>query len=212
MLDQLPPGAGECGGSRMMFSVVVPTIGRESLPRTLASINREYAEAIVVADAFENTPERLLWIEETAREHSARYLALDAGFHDTGSSQIALGMREARGDWLLNCGDDDVYEPFAFETMARAIALEDRRVPFMFRVALHPTWPDPRRGNRNIVVLWHTPEVIDSWVTGQCFVVPNIQDRLGSWLIRVDIGFMQSTVDNYGGVVAWREELIAQCY
>lgn len=200
-----------------MFSVVIPTVGRRSLPDTLASIPPE-VEVIVVADKFEPKPdfERIYYM--CRMRPGTRYLELDVGKHDTGSSQIDFGMRRAEGEYLLNFGDDDIYEPFAFDKMKRAIEMERHRwthydaLPFMFRVALHPTWPDPRRGNRNIAVIWRFPAVIDKNITGQCFVVPNKPDLLGNWFGNVDLEFMQTTVANYDGICVFREEIIAQCY
>lgn len=197
---------------RTLFTVVIPTIGRESLPKTLASINRDYAEIIVVADTFEMGKHDANWIKLQAQEYDADFLAVDAGYHDTGSPQLQAGYAAAGGAWVMNSGDDDLYEPFAFETMARAIESLAEPVPLMFRTALHPTWPDQRRGNREIVVLWKDPVIRDKNITGQCFVIPNDQSRIGSWSIHVDFGFITDTVRLWDGRLEWRTELISQCY
>jgi len=194
--------------SRPLFSVIVPTIGRLSLPDTLASIPAD-VEVLVVADTFEMEESRRAWIETTALEAGARYLECDAGYHDTGSPQLQHGYANATGAWVLNCGDDDRHEPFAFETMKRAIESLDEPVPLMFRTVLHP---GPQRGNRVPVVLWHHPEIIDKNITGQCFVIPNDQARIGSWSILVDFGFITDTVRLWDGRIEWRTELISQCY
>jgi glycosyltransferase involved in cell wall biosynthesis len=197
--------------TRPLFTVVIPTIGRETLPKTLDSIP-DGVEVIVVADTFELPPSTLENIQVEAKVYGARFIGVDAGFHDWGSPQLQAGYAAAEGEWILNCGDDDIFEPFAFETIKRAIDQLAAPVPLMFRTALHPTWPDPRRGNRNITVLWQAPELIDRNITGQCFVIPNDQSKIGRWDILVDFGFITSTVELWDGQVEWRTEVISQCY
>lgn len=195
--------------SRPLFTVVVPTIGRPTLVRTLASIDRDECEVIVVADTFEMGKHDANAIRLTAKDWGAEFLAVDAGHHDWGSPQLQEGYRQAEGAWILNCGDDDVYEPLAFETIKRAIDSLAAPVPLMFRTVLHP---GPQRGNEVPVVLWHRPELVDKGITGQCFVVPNDQARIGSWSILVDFGFITDTVRLWDGQISWQTPVISQCY
>lgn len=195
--------------SRPLFTVVVPTLGRETLPRTLASIPRDQVQVIVVADLFEMGKGDANVIRHMAKAWGAEYASLNAGYHDWGSPQLQLGYELARGEYILNCGDDDVYEPLAFETIKRAIDSLEAPCPMMFRTALHPS---PVRGNTNIAVLWQYPTLTNRNITGQCFVIPNDQARIGRWNILVDFGFITSTVELWGGQVAWRTEIISQCY
>lgn len=189
-----------------LFTVVIPTIGRLTLPRTLTSIP-DGVEVIVVFDSHEPDVDATWRVANIACTSGAAYYELDAGRHDTGSPQIAYGMAQARGRWLLNFGDDDVYEPDAFEVMRAAIEAQETPQPLMFKVELHP---GPQRGNRHPVTLWQDREIRRYGVTGQSFVVPNDPSRLGRWVD--DVTFMQESVANYGGLVDWREELIARCY
>lgn len=195
--------------SRPLFSVIIPTIGRPSLPRTLASCQHPDVEVIVVADAFEMSSHDLNAIRLTAQDWGAEFLAYDAGYHDTGSPQLQHGYANATGAWIMNSGDDDVYEPLAFETMRRAIESLSEPVPLMFRSVLHP---GPQRGNRVPVVLWHHPSIVDKNVTGQCFVIPNVPERIGSWNIHVDFGFIKDTVTKWNDRIEWRTEVVSQCY
>lgn len=195
--------------TRPLFSVIVPTIGRPSLPKTLASINRDMAEIIIVADTFEMGDTIQDAIKGEALRWGARFYAADAGHHDWGSPQLQAGYAAAEGQYILNCGDDDIYEPLAFPTIERAIDSIAAPVPMMFRTALHPS---PVRGNTNIAVLWQYPTLTNRNITGQCLVLPNDQSKIGSWSILVDFGFITSTIDLWGGQVAWRTEVISQCY
>lgn len=192
--------------TRPLFTVVIPTLGRVTLLDTIRSIPAG-VEKIVVYDAFEAIQDHHAWVQANAGPLGYRYLELDAGRHDTGSPQIAYGFEQAHGGWLLNFGDDDVYEPGAFDLIRGAIAEQSRPHPLMFKVELHP---NEQRGNREPVRLWQDREIRRYGVTGQSFVCPNDPDKLGQWLS--DVHFMAETAMFYGGLVDWREELIARCY
>jgi len=192
--------------TRPLFTVVIPTIGRPTLPRTLASIPAD-VEVIVVFDSHEPDIDASWRVANEAVASGAIYYNLDAGRHDTGSPQIAYGFAQARGQWLLNFGDDDVYEPGAFDLIRAAIAEQTTPHPLMFTVEL---LPNGQRGNRRPVTLWQDREIRRYGVTGQSFVCPNDPERLGRWVD--DVTFMRETVSLYGGRVDWREELIGRCY
>ena len=187
-----------------MFSVVIPTIGRDTLPRTLASIP-DGVEVIVVADTHEMDVDTLANVRAYT---GGKCLELDAGLHDRGDSQIAYGSLHASGLWLLNCGDDDVYEPGAFNIMSRAIAEQaGPEHPLMFKVEL---LPNNARDSREPVELWSRRHIDRFFVTGQSFVCPNEPTKLGVW--DTDWRFMATTVALYGGMVDWREERTMRCY
>ena len=196
---------------RPMFSVVIPTLGRETLTRTLLSMQSELkagsVEAIVVFDSHEPSVDAAWRTANTAVLAGASYYELDAGRHDTGSPQIALGFAEARGHWLLNIGDDDVYEPGAFDLIRAAIGEQRTPHPLMFKVEMYP---NDARGNREPVRLWQDRSIRRFGVTGQSFVCPNDPNRLGNWVD--DVTFMRGTVARYGHQIDWREELIAKCF
>lgn len=189
-----------------MFSVVIPTIGRRTLERTLQSIPDD-VERIVVFDAYEPDVDAAWRTANTAVLAGASYYELDAGRHDTGSPQLALGFAEACGDWLLNFGDDDVYEPGAFDIIRAAISEQRTPHPIMFKVELHP---NGARGNRRPVTLWQDRSIRRYGVTGQSFVCPNDPAKLGRWTD--DVTFMRETVANYDHQIDWRDELIARCF
>lgn len=198
--------------SRPLFTVVIPTIGRPTLARTLDSIDLRMCEIIVVADThgpLQNDVRawcsafRDRWLPMNPR---VSYLELDAGQHDTGSPQLHMGFHRASGHFILNCGDDDVYEPDAFSLLVETVSAYGDW-PLIFKAELHPA---PHRGNREPVVLWDRQEIAEGHVTGQGFVCPNDPQRMGRWVN--DWTFMRETVALHGGRVEWREELIARCY
>lgn len=193
------------------FTVVVPTLGRETLLKTLDSIPNigHDIEVIVVADTFEMHNNNILATKSLAYDYGAKFVEINAGKHDWGSPQLQKGYELATGAWVLNCGDDDIYEPFAFATISRRLNKSSEICPRMFRTVLHPS---PVRGNEVPVVLWHIPSLINKNITGQCLVIPNIKDKIGSWNKLVDYGFICETIEKFGGNVVWCEEVISQCY
>ena len=197
--------------ARPLFTVVIPTLGRETLERTLASIRGQrlgnLAEILVVQDSYEATAYAMLRTMETCGLYGAIYAEHNAGRHDTGSPQLALGYGLAKGQWIVNCGDDDVYEPYAFLAMQRAIEHDVTTRPLMFRTVLHPA---PQRGDqRESIVLWQERRIERGRITGQCFLAPNVPEKLGRWVD--DVTFMAETVEKWGSV-GWRTEVISQCY
>jgi glycosyltransferase involved in cell wall biosynthesis len=134
------------------LTVVVPTQGRATLPRALASIRSQAGpddvEILVVADTHSpllSDVKTLAWV------HRAECFKLDAGTHAWGYPQIQHGYDIAQGDYILCIGDDDVYEPGAFDVIRCAIVEHGTPAPFLFKVELHPS---PTRGCRRPVVLW----------------------------------------------------------
>lgn len=194
-----------------LFTVVVPTLGRDTLWTTLDSIasHSELCEIIIVADSFEMSDEKLTEIEDVANQYEAEYYEVNAGHHDWGSPQLQLGYKKAKGLYILNCGDDDIYEPYAFETIKYVLDMNFEVVPMMFRTVLHPS---PVRGNEVPVVLWHLPALINKNITGQCLLLPNDQSKIGSWSDLVDYGFICTSIDKWDGKIVWRPEVISQCY
>lgn len=102
------------------LSIIVPTIGRATLRRTLNSIApqlREGDECLVVADGhLEN-------VEALCREfgEAFHYLTWRDERSVVGQAQRNAGILAARGDYLAFIGDDDVYTPDAFDAIREAI-------------------------------------------------------------------------------------------
>lgn len=195
--------------SAPLFTVVIPTLGRPTLERTLESIRSQagpnWVEIIVVGDAYQR---QLAGLSLLCHDYDARYYELDAGIHDTGSPQLHYGYMLATGAWVMNFGDDDVYEPGVFQMLSEIVIPDHTAIgPLMFRSEMHP---GPQRGNTSPVVLWDRPVIERFHVTGQGFVTPNDKLRLGRWVD--DVTFMRETVALWGGRIEWRDELIARCY
>lgn len=185
---------------RPALSVVIPTIGRDELKRTLQSIANQAEpgdEVLVVGDTHGRIPDH---IPPMVESFGFRYLTLDAGRYAWGHPQINYGMAEARGDYLVFIDDDDIFTPAAFRAIRSNIT---ELGPYMFRFMI------TQHENR---ILWQESVLKESLVGGHMFVVPNIKDKLGQWTDRYagDFDFIRETADLWGeDRIAWRTELIA---
>jgi hypothetical protein len=201
---------------RPLLSVIVPTVGRPSLERTVNSLLRQgewlQYEIVLVGDTFAGT-----WGEQLPRARALaeryperiRYVECDGGQHAWGHPQRNHGATVARGRYLSWLGDDDVYVRFAFPAIARAVRARVFDHPRDQRVHLF-RWIAPWKQ-----VLWHTAGFLaQDHIDAECIVCPNVPEKLGTWTNRYqgDYDFIAETVEKWGGLerVIWQPEVIAQ--
>lgn len=183
------------------LTIVVPTIGRDSLQNTLDSIKsqiRQFDQVFVVADGtFPHS-------QDLVRKYGIQfgYFNIPDGPHnDWGARARNYGMSFAKKAYISFMDDDDEYLPGAFEAIKNAVH-EFPGQPFMFRM---------KHGDRTI---WNSKEIKMNNVSSQMVVVPNDQGRLGQFTDRYegDFDFIRSTADLYfpdQNPYIWREETIA---
>ncbi len=177
------------------LSVVIPTLGRPSLERTLESCAAA-DEIIVVLDTSRGTTELPCKLPP-----NAEFLADRFGVTGGHAGRV-VGIGMASGTHLAFMDDDDIYLPGAIDLM-RSAACD---VPVIFRMD-HYT-----HGH-----LWRTPTIEFGNVSTQMYLVPNDPARLGTWTPHVpgipepggDYTFIKETCEKMGGPV-WRPEVIAK--
>ncbi len=177
----------------MKLSIVIPTLGRESLERTLESCSG--ADEIVVVGDTARGP-----IEVPPLPDNCTYYEGEFGVTG-GHAGRAYGIERATGTHLAFFDDDDVYAAGAIELMREAAC--DR--PVIFRMDHY--WHG---------ILWREPRVRFGNVSTQMYVVPNEPDKLGTWEPHApglpqpggDYTFIAGCVEKMGEPV-WREEVIA---
>lgn len=176
------------------LSIVIPTLGRASLERTLLSC-ADADEIVVVLDTARGATELPCRLPDNA-------VYAEGNFGVTGGhAGRAYGIGLATGTHLAFFDDDDEYTPGAIQLMREAVC----DMPVVFRMDHY------RHG-----VLWRNRQVEFGNVSTQMYVVPNDPPRLASWTPHVpgipepggDYTFLRETVDLMGGPV-WREEVIA---
>ena len=176
------------------LSVVIPTLGRPSLARTLASC----------ADA-----DQIVLVLDTAQgghlpcEIGPNVTFTTGNFGVTGGHAGRVhGIGLATGTHLAFMDDDDEYTPGAIDLMREAAC----DVPVIFRMDHYAHG-----------ILWRDREVRFGNVSTQMYVVPNEPDKLGHWEPHIpgipepggDYTFMVGCVQRMGGPV-WREEIVAK--
>ncbi len=193
---------------RPLLTVIIPTIGRETLPRAIRSIRNQATDAdveiLVVADAHHVGRPVLAEIRSSAVAHGAISLEHDAGFSAWGHPQRNVGMARARGRYLASLDDDDAWTPDAFRTIADRLASD--AAPFqVFRMRFAETGD----------LLWRQPVVAENNVGTPMLVAQNDPAILGAWGTRYagDFDFLASTVarlPNGPASVAWWTDVICE--
>ncbi len=174
------------------LSIIIPTLGRPTLERTLASCSGA-DEIVVVLDTARGAVSLPCELPPNA-------VVIEGSWGITGGhGGRQEGIRRATGTHLAFFDDDDEYTPGAIELM-RGVACER---PVIFRMDHYAHG-----------VLWRDRQVRFGNVSTQMYVVPN--GELGSWTPHApglkepggDYTFMAETVSKLGDPV-WREEIIA---
>jgi glycosyltransferase involved in cell wall biosynthesis len=177
------------------LSIVIPTLGRPSLERALASCAG--ADEIIVAldhsRGIVKLPLKRLPL-------NARCIEGRWGVTGGHAGRVA-GIKLATGTHLAFMDDDDVYNPGAIQLMREAAC--DRPVIFRMSHYMHG-------------VLWREPVVEFGNVSTQMYVVPNDPARLGTWTPHKpswrepggDYTFIAECIEKMGEPI-WREEIIS---
>jgi glycosyltransferase involved in cell wall biosynthesis len=185
------------------LSIVVPTLGRSTLRRTLDSIAPQLDagdEVLVVADATGDVDGARATVEGLDDGRFGLELCADPS-PGAGNAQRRHGIGRARGTHLAFIDDDDVYEPGALELMRSSA---DGR-PVVFRMDATAV---------GLGVLWAEPVLRYANVGTPMFVVPNDPGRLGEWAPcrgpdGSDFSFITGCCERMGEPV-WREEVVAR--
>jgi hypothetical protein len=169
-----------------MISFIVPTVGRPSLARTLASIEaRPGDEILVVGDGFRTNDNRV------------RYVDCAPG-KDWGAAERNFVTPLARGQYLAHIDDDDAYAPGTRALMQDAIMRTPGR-PVLFRMR-YPCG----------ITLWAEPSLRCGNVGTPMMLIPNRPTMLGTWgsFVGGDCHFLETMKWRPEDIV-WRPEVIA---
>ena len=177
----------------LRLSIIIPTLGRASLARTLESC-ADADEIVVVLDKARGGT--------LPCELPGNAVLLEGVYGVTGGHLGRVhGISVASGTHLAFFDDDDAYAPGAIQLMRDAAC----DYPVIFRM-----------DHYRLGILWRTPDIYFGNVSTQMYLVPNRPELLGEWEPHQpgwpepggDYSFIRDTVENFGGVV-WREEIIA---
>jgi len=190
------------------LSVVIPTVGRPTLVRTLDSLDaqseRAQLEVFVVADTFGGITPDL----ELARHHvqSQRDSAVfhwreyDGGLHCWGHPQRMLGGRSATGSFVWYTQDDNAAAEGAAAAILDAIAHQSHPRPLFFR------WLSPWRET-----IWRDQHLMMGNIDADCLVLPKRVAQQVTWGLRYE-GDYDAAVDVMriaDGEVDWDDRIIS---
>lgn len=194
----------------MSISVIVPTLNRPTLERTLRSALHQMDqgdEIIVVADG--HFPGAHDLVTRLANETGHRMLYTPTSpTHDSGGRQRDAGISVAKGTHLSFMDDDDMYTRNALDIIRHAIGVAPS-TPHIFRMkhgSQHSYLPR--------VLLWGTMDLVGGNVGTPMFVTPNLPGFMPKWTDTPppfhDYSFIQRTVHGlFRGQVVWHPEVIA---
>lgn len=173
------------------ISVIIPTIARGSLMRTMQALAPQLRddEVIVVGDG--PRPRAAMMVDEMGAPF--RYMQGPAT-RQWGNAQRHVGMQQATGDYLWFVDDDDTPESDAIDAIRDATAQYPGQA-LMFRCQ----WFNYRYVPDGTI--WWETEGDTFHVGTPMLVVPNVSGKLGSWLgpeYDHDYLFITETLALYG--------------
>lgn len=155
------------------LTVIVPTIGRHTLRKTLESLALQpqagELEVIVVQD-IHNRAYLPLDVSLGARAfHSIIYCEYDGGINAWGHPQRNYAMQFAAGEWVATLDDDDVWRPDALDTIIRGVSGSD----YSFHIfKMQHVWSrvviwnrrTPSQGNVGTpMMVWRNGSLVGQW-------------------------------------------------
>lgn len=177
-----------------MISFVLPTLGRPGLLAALDSIELWPGdEVLVIGELHALDP----YIRSSDVVRGVRFLQCQRG-NDWGHSERNFAQAHAKGRYIANLDDDDVYAPGHRQIMAEAMLRTPDR-PIIFKMK----YP-------NGMTLWYWQGLVEGNVGTPMMFFPNDLGKLGQWGHSYcgDSAFLQSckwTPPEY----VWRPEVIA---
>jgi len=190
------------------LSVVIPTIGRPSLTRTLDSLDAQPEsdglEVLIVGDTYSGESAELREAREHIRddrdEDRYHWIGHNGGIHCFGQPQRTAGAREASAPWVWFSQDDNIGAQGGLAAIKLAIAEQEQPRPLFFR------WRAPWRQ-----IIWSVPTLAHGNIDADCLVFPRDIAHQVVWGLSYEGDFEAATqaFNLVGGNVGWIDELVS---
>jgi hypothetical protein len=186
------------------LSVVIPTIGRDTLEQTIASLDAQPEsaglEVLVVADTFGGLTPRLEHARDLVKASRHHWLEYDAGFHMVGQPQRTFGARLASAPWVWFSQDDNIAAEDSLAAIEMVCDNERKQRPLFFR--FRSPWGE---------LLWREPHLALGNIDADCLVFPRTIAQDVHWGLRYegDYDAAQAAYELAQGDVAWVDEIIS---
>ena len=196
---------------KIRFSIIVPSIGRPTLCRTIQSVidggfSKEDDELIVISDGPNPEVRRMV---QSFKDSIGISDMEGPKTSCWGNTQRMIAMKTAKGTHIAFIDDDDGYFPGALTRVREAVSKNPDR-PHIFKMQGQP----PRYSGGS---LWRSRDLIPGNVGTPMIVTPNVPEKLGVWGENGlgDYEFINSTSLFYGkdhsGVV-WVDDVIVHIH
>ena len=186
------------------LSVVIPTVGRDSLELTLASIRAQPesagVEVLVVADTYGGMTPALEDAHQRVLDSGFGWLEHDGGRHCVGQPQRNAGMRAAQAAWTWYLQDDNIAAPDSLANIEEAIAEQPRARPLFFRFESY--WRE---------IIWRQPVLAMGNIDADCLVFPRYISEVVEWGMRYEGDFDAALMafNRAGGDVGWIDAVVS---
>jgi hypothetical protein len=186
------------------LSVVIPTVGRETLQLTLDSLTAQPEssglEVLVVADTFGGMTQNLVQARIRVELAGFRWLEYDAGFHCVGQPQRTFGAKAATAPFVWFSQDDNVAAEDSLARIEMAIDEQPQRRPLFFRF-LAP-WRE---------TIWREPNLMLGNIDADCLVFPRAIAHEVEWGLRYegDYDAAAQAFQISGGDVTWSDHVVS---
>lgn len=200
--------------NNITLSIIIPTIGRDTLARTLMSIDRQihkdyvdlYNDEIIVAADERGNWQYAEWLCSILNEHSYepyrnvyRFFKQPTG-KPVGQPLRNYGIEQATKSHIVFSGDDDVFTPDAFDSIRTNVCQNPDKV-HLFKLNAWQCGVVPR-----------DQKLYEGNIDVGCAVVPNDQSKIGRFTMRYagDYDFIVETTNNFGGEenIVWCPEIL----
>ena len=186
------------------LTCVIPTIGRDTLHRTLESIyaQRESrgVEVIVVGDTFGGKTPELERAEKHVIFGNYRWLEHDAGLHCVGQPQRTAGAKAAKAPYVWFSQDDNIAAQGSLAAIKQCIGALDKPRPMFFRFLSH--WG---------ATIWRSPTLALGNIDADCLVFPRWIAKTVEWGMRYegDYDAAVKASELAAGDVAWCDQVVS---
>lgn len=194
------------------FSIIIPTLGRPSLRRTLMSIKHAnfdpaLDQLIIIGDGYQPEAKRMAnqlagWIGFN------QWCYLQTPRRTGGGKARHMGFAASMGTHIALIDDDDQYTPHALKGMRDCISVEPDR-PHIFKMrncnADRAHWHE----------LWDSPDVKIGNIGTPMVVLPNKPEKFGVWddlQNCSDFRFFDATLRNFEKPPTWHQHVIVDVY
>jgi len=186
------------------LSVVIPTIGRQTLEDTLTSLRvqpeSDGIQVLVVADTHGAVNAQLDYSRKRVADLGLEWLELDAGMNCVGQPQRSFGAKAAAAPWVWFSQDDNIAAEKSLAIIKRAIEQQAYPRPMFFQMRTY--WG---------AVIWQTPVLVQGNIDADCLLFPRDIAHQVEWGLRYE-GDLDAAVRAFnltGGDVAWVDELVS---